>query len=62
MRNVVEGASVGYAVTYLSGILAGFPWDKLASGLTAVWFAILIVDKAYQKAKAWLATRKQAPA
>ena len=49
MRNAIEVASVSYAVTYLGGVLAGFPWDKLASALTALWFAILLVEKAYKK-------------
>lgn len=52
MRNTIEGASVGYAVTYLGGILAGFPWDKLASVLTAAWFATLLGEKIYRKVAA----------
>jgi len=60
MRTAIEGASVGYAVTYLSAVMAGFPWDKAASMLTAIWFATLIAEKAYSKAKAWLAARKAA--
>ncbi len=62
MRNVIEGASVGYAVTYLGGILAGFPWDKLASALTALWFASLLGERYYRKFMAWWKARKQAPA
>lgn len=61
MRNAIEGASLGYAVTYLGGIMAGFPWDKLASALTALWFATLLIDKFWRKATAWYAARK-APA
>jgi hypothetical protein len=49
MRNAVEAASVTYAVTYLGGILAGFPWDKLASALTAMWFAVLLAEKGYNR-------------
>lgn len=49
MRSSVEAASVTYAVTYLGGILAGFPWDKLASALTALWFACLLAEKGYNK-------------
>lgn len=49
MRNFIEGASVGYAVTYLGAVLAGFPWDKLASALTALWFATLLIEKGVKK-------------
>ena len=51
MRSSIETASAGYAVTYLAGILAGFPWDKLASALTASWFLWLLVEKVYRKIK-----------
>lgn len=61
MRNFIEGASVGYAVTYLSGVMAGFPWDKLASALTALWFASLLFDKYVRpRIVAWFKARKAA--
>lgn len=51
MRNAIEGVSVGYGVTYLGAILAGFPWDKLASAFTFLWFATLLIEKIWKKVK-----------
>ncbi len=57
MREAIEKVSIGYGVTYLGSILAGFPWDKAAAFLTCVWFAWLIVDKAILKIRRRIAEK-----